>query len=194
MTTKLVPAASARRRARAALTVALLAIAALWLAGVPHLGPGDDSGTGLALHLVIVGVVVAFPYLARAGRPRLDDQRYLTARTVSGWRTVDLHELMKVGHFWMPGMNLLVLVDVNDVRLMLDKSDIDEATRQVLADQSHDAVHVSPGAEHWLGLSVPSGALQLWWVLRALGSLLLLNALWFGSFRLAALVAESAGI
>jgi hypothetical protein len=188
MTRQPVLAVSARRRARAGLAVALVTSAALWAAGVHLAGTADNGEFGIGLICGSGLIVFLLPFLAQGYRARVDDERYLTAWTVSGWRTVDLHRLMRVGRVHAAEVDLLVLVDVDDVRLVVDDRKIDEATKRALVDHPNDAVRVSAAAAHRLGLSEAPLKLRVWWFVRMLVAPFLFIVLWFGMGVIAQLV------
>jgi hypothetical protein len=194
MTTERVPAASARRRARAALTVALATCAALWSISVVFTGPDESEWTvGAALTFVIIMIMPMLPCLDQGWRFRLEDERYLTARTISGWRTVDLHRLMRVSRYRMsPDVDMLILVDADDVRLMMDQKKIIDATRKALTDHPNSAVRMSSTAEYLLDLDLPTRPLRFRSFVRALASPLLLLPLWVVLLGLAGATAEVA--
>lgn len=166
MTEDLVPAVSARRRARAGLAVALGTCAALSVLGGHLTSPAvDDADFGVPLVFAAVLILYLLPFLAQGGHVELDGQRYLTAWTVSGWRTVDLHRLASVRRYRLADeyVDMLVLVDADGVRLMLDKERVDQAAKRALSEHPDDAVHVSRDARYRLGLFDPSTRLRLWW-------------------------------
>jgi hypothetical protein len=197
MDTAQVPAVSARRRARFGLTVALVTCVVLWVASIYFMSPDEDRGTwGAGLTFVVTMILYVLPFLNQGGRVRLHEpgRRYLTAWTISGWRTVDLHRLMRISRFHMPSsgkdVDMLVLVDVDEVRLMLNNEEVDQAVKQALADHPNDAIRISPAAEYRLGLSTPSPKRRLWWFVRLFATPFLLLPLWLGLTVLATLAAE----
>ncbi|MGW7082952.1 hypothetical protein ACWGH2_05570 [Streptomyces sp. NPDC054871] len=84
----------------------------------------DDGYLFLNLaSLGISGLVAAYAQMGWHARPH--DGDLLSARTLSGRRTVDLARLTKVGRLEVPGQtrtdDRLVLTDAHGVRLVLDK-------------------------------------------------------------------------
>jgi hypothetical protein len=108
-----VPAAIACRRARSGLLIVAATVCVLvWEAG-RNLG----SELGITLTVVASVIFVFVPFLPWGFRARLHeaDSRYLTAYTITGPRTVDLHQLARVHRLLAvgdgPGVDVLVLVD-----------------------------------------------------------------------------------
>ncbi|MEU6763351.1 hypothetical protein ABZ916_12600 [Streptomyces sp. NPDC046853] len=84
----------------------------------------DDGFLFLSLVSPFVSLLVA-AYAPMGWRARLHDGDLLTARTLTGRRTVDLAALTKVGRMEVPGQvrtdDRLILTDAHGVRIMLDK-------------------------------------------------------------------------
>ncbi|MFS8100520.1 hypothetical protein LFM09_25665 [Lentzea alba] len=162
----LVPAASARRRARAALIGALATCTTLSVLGGYLMSPAADSDLGFPLVAVAGLIMFVLPFLAQGGYAEVHDQRYLTARTVSGWRTVDLHRLARISRFrteQVPSIDLLMLVDTDGVRLMINEDpEVDEATMQALVANPANAPRISGDAADRLGLSEPPPGHKIW--------------------------------
>lgn len=193
MTTERVPAASARRRTSAALTATLAACVVLWVFSVVVTDPDAEAATaGAFLDFIVVMIVLLMPFLDQGGRIRLEDERYLTALTISGWRTVDLHRLMRIREYQLAGdVDRLVLEDVDGVRLQLNQEKIVEATRKALTDHPNSAVRMTFEAEYRLDLDLPVRPLRLgWFSMRTFTSPFLLLPLWFGLVAGALLAAE----
>lgn len=163
---------SARRSARIWLTAGLVACAALAVAAGHQL---DDPQLGLPLIGVAALVLFLLPFLDRGDEVQLRDQRYLSALTYTGDRTLDLHRLRRVWRFRVVGqfndVDMLVLVDADGIRLMLDDAEADRAVRLALADQP--GVRVSRPALSRLELFEPTDRLLFWWFLRRLAVTLL---------------------
>lgn len=133
MTSNLVSVADARRRARFCLASALLTWATLTMLSVS------------AMPFLFGGVVIlmCLPWLPTGFRVSLygPGGRFVTARTLSGRRTVDLHRLVKVGRIgaFTQGPNSidrLLLVDADGVRLLVDDPEVDKAVRRVLPNET----------------------------------------------------------
>lgn len=165
---------SARRAARIWLTTALVACAGLAVAAGHQLSAAvDDPQLGLPLVGVAAIVLFLLPFLARGGEVELHDQRYLSALTFSGERTLDLHRLVRIRRFRVVGrfndVDMLVLVDADGVRLMVDGDEVDRAVRQALACHRSDRLRVSRQAQSRLDLFEPTDGLLFWWFLCRLG-------------------------
>ncbi|MFI6098443.1 hypothetical protein ACIA8G_23055 [Lentzea sp. NPDC051213] len=164
-----VPATSARRRARAGLAVALLVCAALPVLGgnLQH-SDSDDKMMGKILVGLAGLLLFMLPYLAKGAFVRLGP-RYLTAQTISGWRTVDLHRLARVGRYYVMNVrggkdtDMLVLVDLDGVRLMVNADDdLDRVMKRALANHETDSLRISSAALARLGLPEPPGRYRTW--------------------------------
>lgn len=155
----LVPAVSARRRARAALIGTLGVCTGLSVLGGYLMSPAADSDLGFPLVAAAGLIMFVLPFLAQGGYAEMHDKRYLTARTMSGWRTVDLHRLARISRFrteHVPSIDLLMLVDADGVRLMLNEDpEVDEATVRALEANPANAPRISGDAADRLGLSDP---------------------------------------
>ncbi|SDK56292.1 hypothetical protein SAMN04488074_10677 [Lentzea albidocapillata subsp. violacea] len=125
-------------------------------------------GTGLGFPLVAAAGVIMFmlPFVAQGTDTEVHAQRYVTARTMSGWRTVDLHRLARISRFrldQLPTIDLLMLVDADGVRLMLNQDpEVDEATMQAVVANPANAPRISWDAADRLGLSEPPLKQRLW--------------------------------
>jgi hypothetical protein len=102
--------------------------------------PGfEETGIGLAfLGGTIAALMVGLPFADRA-RVHGAGERYLSAKTLSGWRTVDLHRLRRVWRLRVPTdarmrVDRFVITDANRVRLVVDAPVADEALRRVYAE------------------------------------------------------------
>jgi hypothetical protein len=199
MTTERVPAASARRRTSAVLMATLTTCVVLWVLSVvvtvpdAVTAPDAEAGTaGALLGFVIVMIVLVMPFLDQGSRIRLEDERYLTAWTISGWRTVDLHHLMRVRRYQLAqDADYLLLEDVEGVRLQLDQKKIIDATRKALTDHPNGAVRMTFEAEYLLDLDLPTRPLKLgWFSVRTFGKPFAILPLWFGLTTLAFIAAE----
>ncbi|GGV67852.1 hypothetical protein GCM10010277_76820 [Streptomyces longisporoflavus] len=84
----------------------------------------DDGFLFLNLVSLIISALVA-SYAPMGWRARLHGDDLLSARTLTGRRTVDLARLTKVGRLEVPGQtrtdDRLILTDAHGVRLILDK-------------------------------------------------------------------------
>lgn len=159
------------------LAVALVtAVVSSFLGG--YLQPADTELSTLVFILVFAAAVIFFvlPFLDQGGWYRLHgpDQRYLTAWTVSGWRTVDLHRLVRIRRFssladGRKNVDMLVLTDVDGVRLMLDKEEVDRAAQRALAEHPTSGLDVSLAVQHRFGTFEPPPKLRSWWLLRRIG-------------------------
>lgn len=153
MTAQLVPADSARRRARIALAIVLVGCVALSaLAGYLHV-------FGSVLMVGLAGTILyLLPLLAKGMRLALHEQRYLTGTTVSGRRTVDLHRLVLVRRFVIPSRNrrfdflLVELVDADGVRLVVSERTKNRDVQPVLETRLAGATRVSRGLSYLAGL------------------------------------------
>lgn len=142
----------ARRRARLVSAFVLLVVAGLTTI-VGLVGPSSD----VAVTLTIVACLIAWfaPFLPSAFRPVLDGTD-LTAWTVSGRRTVDLRRLARVDRLWFPGrgrdLDTLVLRDLNGIRLIVNRAEVDDAVVASITDPASAEPRVAAGAGHRLGL------------------------------------------
>lgn len=152
----------------------------------------EPATAGALLGFVIVVIVLVMPFLDQGSRIRLEDERYLTAWTISGWRTVDLHRLMRIRRYQLAhDADYLLLEDVEGVRLQLDQKKIIDATRKVLTDHPNGAVRMTFEAEYLLDLDLPTRPLKLrWFSVRTFGKPLAILPLWFGLVALTLLAAE----
>lgn len=161
-----VSAVIARRQARTGLATALVACAALAVLGGFLTTPGvEDEDLGLAFVFTAVLIMWLLPFMARGDHSEVHGpgERHLTARTISGWRTVDLHRLALVGRAQYLGLDMLVVEDFDGVRLMLDEADVDLATEQALTEHPHNGYRVSRNAAYRLGMFEPQASLKVWW-------------------------------
>lgn len=173
MTAELVPAVSARRRARAGLALALVTCTALSVFAGHSVTPGlgQEEWTGPTL-IVAALILFLLPFLHQGGRARLHEpgQRYLTAWTITGWRTIDLHQLTRIWRYQLPSkgrpVDMLVLTDSSGVRLMIDNREVNRAVTRALSDHPNDTIRISRSAQHRLGLVKATLGLQVWWFVR----------------------------
>lgn len=110
--------------------------------------------------LIVGGLVAAYAHMGWHARPYDDD--LLSARTLTGRRTVDLARLTKVGRLEVPGQartdDRLILTDAHGGRLILNKlaggdGTVDTLVRRALVRRSVDAgVVVSDRAAERLDL------------------------------------------
>jgi hypothetical protein len=146
------PPTAARRRAR--LVLALLLVVAVGMATVAGLfDPSSDTATALVIFSWLI--VMFLPFLPCAMRPVLHGTD-VTAWTLTGRRTVDLRRLAKVERLRLPGqprsVDMLMLLDLNGVRLFVDRPEVDAAVRTALMATDSAEPRVSPNAGHRLGL------------------------------------------
>lgn len=181
-----VPAVSARRRARVGLAVALTASAGLSvLGGTLQHSDADDRLMGKLLVGLASVLLITLPHHDKGVWVRLDHGlRYLTAQTISGWRTVDLHRLARVGVYEVlshhAAANKLVLIDLDGVRLMVDDEQVDRATKIALANHRTDALRISGNARHRLGVTEPAENFRDWSLPGSSAIVFLLVPLCFG--------------
>lgn len=161
----------ARSRARR-LFVGLASVPLILIVVTGLTAPLDDQPSVMTA----VSLIIAWPLLwilpltALGWRARLHgtDDRYVTARTMSGPRTVDLHRLVRVGRFRLMSRNgtvdCLVLRDTDGIRLMIDDPDVREALRTATAGGLTDSTKFSRPAQARLGLIAASLPLRAWWV------------------------------
>jgi hypothetical protein len=197
-----VPAAQARRRSRLAVTLALAGLAAVWVVPALLLRPLADPallafGTGIA---VSIGSELV-RNMANVRDPRrfpAPQVRFLTVRTWTGPRTVDLRDLKRVRARRMVGrgfiVDYIVITDGAGVRIAFS-DDNDRAIRLVqraLAAQmrrqpGRAPARVSPFAADVLGTRlVPWWVSPVWAVASFAGPVLIVFACAFTVIPLAA--------
>ncbi|WP_394614840.1 hypothetical protein JNUCC0626_34055 [Lentzea sp. JNUCC 0626] len=134
MTDEVRTAADSRVRARVAVAGLVLLSAGLAVFGGWLLG--RDVAVGLMV--VFLGALVGqwLVYLAAGRFVELRDERYLTGRTFTGPRTVDMARLAKVRRLRLPTtsgeQHWVELVDADGVRLVLNDDSTREEVQQVL--------------------------------------------------------------
>jgi hypothetical protein len=179
-----IPAAQARRRARAAAAISLAGLAALWLVPALVLRPLANPaplgfGTGV---LVAIGVSFVRGAASARGSRRLQTAtgRYLTAPTLTGLRTIDMRHLRRVrarreplGMYTARSISYLVVTDTAGVRVSFtDEKDIrlirralEEGARQP---QREAPARVSRLAKAVMGVQpLSTGASALWTIASA---------------------------
>jgi hypothetical protein len=156
-----VPAAQARRRSRLAVTLALAGLAALWLVPALLLHPLPDPallgfGTGVA---VSIGAELV-RNMANVRNPRqfpASQVRFLTVRTWTGPRTIDLRDLKRVRARRLVGRGfitdhimitdgagvLIAFADDNDRAIRLIKRAL---AAQMRRPPAHGPARISPAA------------------------------------------------
>lgn len=144
-------ATSARRRARIALAIAVVVPAVLSVfAGLQH------SFAGFVMVAWAGAFLFWLPLLAGGMGLELDDERYLTGRTVSGRRTVDLQRLVRVRRFVMPARSvafrMVELVDADGVRLLVNERTGNRGVREALEAHLVDATVINRGWSYLGGL------------------------------------------
>ncbi|HEU5474874.1 MAG TPA: hypothetical protein VFV67_29880 [Actinophytocola sp.] len=161
---------AARRRARYLLVgLASLALMLIILAG--RMAPLDDQpSVATAVSLIIAWPLLwILPITSLGWRARVDgaDNRYVTAHTMSGRRTVDLHRLERIRRFQLMSrtktMDCVVLRDADGIRLMIDDPEVREALRTAISDGLIDSARTSRPAQARLGLITASLPQRVWW-------------------------------
>jgi hypothetical protein len=158
-----VPAEQARRRARITVAVALTGLAAVWFGPVLALRPMTDPAPLAFSTGVVVALGLYFiPVLRWArGSERLmtAGSRFLTARTWTGARTIDLRHLRRVSGLTMAGrfgpLTLLTVTDSAGVSMTFSEQGDFDAIRRALQRQAHhdgSEVKVSRVARSVLGI------------------------------------------
>ncbi|MCF2529160.1 hypothetical protein [Yinghuangia soli] len=166
------------RQARLRVALVLGIAAVVYAAQFPFLmGQADNSGTFGAFVLVnSAGSAAVWVYLRGLGVARGDvvqhgpDKRYLSARTRTGTRTVDLHELRSVSSrriaiTTVHSQKSLVVRDTAGARLILNEGPAWRSVKRALERPGRPAIAVGELARYDLGLSADddgrSGALVL---------------------------------
>ncbi|MEV6240345.1 hypothetical protein [Lentzea sp. NPDC051838] len=144
-------ATTARRRARVALSIVLVAGLALSVfAGLQH------SFVGFIVVAWVAALLYWLPLLAGGMGLELDGERYLTGRTVSGRRTVDLQRLVRVRRFVMPAQSvafrMVELVDADGVRLVVNERTGNRGVREAVEALLPNAKVVNRGWSYLGGL------------------------------------------
>lgn len=185
----LIPAAQARRRATVTMTISLCALSAAVVIPALFLRLRHDTS---ALP-ILIGVVPGFClYLLRFschahGAASLVDEGslFLTARTWTGYRTVDLGNLRSVRAQKMVGaggsVHFLILRDASGVRLGVSAPADVSATRSMLGQQPQrgqpSAVRVSRLGKATLGTKPPGMILSVAWAVASV--VLFAITVWF---------------
>src|SRR5215469_14879180 len=172
--TRKIPAADSRRRSRVVVTTTLAVALVLLIAPALIVRPiRDPAPLGFSLGLVIGLGLDCLRHVSNArGKKRLlSSARYLTARTWTGMRTIDLLDIRSVRARRVSGrfgsITYVVVLDGEGVRMSFsDKKDIEwisrAVTRQVTREDA-PPVRVSRFAAATLGLRpLPPGVSALW--------------------------------
>jgi hypothetical protein len=123
----------------------------------------DRSDVAVALPAgYLLGFLVDPVWFGIGGRPqssRRDGQRRISARTLTGVRSVDLEGLVSIRRFTMRGRgetDLLLLRDRRGVRLAFEEAELDDVIRRAVerswAEGGGTPVKVAPFAARRLGL------------------------------------------
>jgi hypothetical protein len=172
--TRKIPAAVSRRRSRVVVTIALAVAVILLIVPAVILRPmPNPAPLGFALGIVIGSGLDCLRHVSNArGKKRLTNtDRYLTAPTWTGMRTIDLHDLRSVRARRIGGRfgatTYVVALDGGGVRMSFSEETDVERIRRALTRQlaRHDApqVRVSRLGAAALGLRpLPRGAAALW--------------------------------
>ena len=171
-----VPAAQARRRSQFAVTSCLAGLAAVWVVPALLLRPlADPAGLAFATGIVVgLGAVLvrhSASIWSRGSRRLLTmSSRFLTVRTWTGPRTIDLRDLRRIRARRFVGrasiVNYVTVTDTAGVRIAVPDDDDDaiRLIRRALAEQARQQpervpVKISPLAADVLGIRpLP------WWV------------------------------
>ncbi len=171
-----VPPAGARQRARVAVTLALAGLAAIWIVPAVVVGPVTDPAAiafpvGFAVGL---GLALVRGMCNARGSRRLSSAsaRFLTAKTWTGSRTIDLRDLRRIRARRIAGrmgsVDYLIVTDGAGVSIAFsDQTDI-RLVRRMLDEAAHQtqqvpSAKVSRLARGVLGISpLPHGASAIW--------------------------------
>ncbi|WP_436494944.1 hypothetical protein [Actinokineospora sp. HUAS TT18] len=165
----LAPPRQARLRARIAFWAAVAVASGMTIAA-GRIGFDEQDGPGMTLvvlAMVTFALLIALPFCNHA---RIDrDKRYVTAKTVTGLRTIDLHALTRVWRLRGPSegqtLDHLMLTDRHGVRLAVNDPEVDAAVRKALrtgeAKVSAGARRRLDGTVLPLPLRVAAGVAQL---------------------------------
>lgn len=133
-------------RARVVAALAVLVSAALAVYGGWSLSRG---GVGIAGLGISVGVLYLLVVLPKGVGLELADERYLTGRTLSGRRSVDLERLEVVRRIRVPARAIdfhwVELVDADGVRLFVNDESAPREVRAVLAPHTAGLPYMSRG-------------------------------------------------
>ncbi|CRK55105.1 hypothetical protein [Alloactinosynnema sp. L-07] len=144
------PSAVARRRGWL-LTAAMVAVAAaLSVAG--GLADFGEDEPGVALPFGSALVLAFALFVSFGDKVWVRGDSHLSAKTVTGWRTIDLHAVKRVWRLRLPTegqarIDRLVITDRHRVRVMVDHPDADQAVRDALR---HSPIALSKGARRRL--------------------------------------------
>ncbi|WP_258946583.1 hypothetical protein [Lentzea californiensis] len=109
----------------------------------------DGGGSGIVFVGFAVMLLHLLVFLPKGTGLALDDERYLTGRTVSGRRTVDLDRLVRVRRIRVPARSIdlhwVELVDAGGVRLFVNDESAPREVERVLANHTAGLPYMSRG-------------------------------------------------